>query len=297
VRDFRILWWGFMGSWMAMQMQQVARGYLAYKLTGSAIALGMVTLAMGLPRIVLSPIGGDLADRFSKRDVLLWTQAALGLIALFQAVLLAAHLMTIEWLVAAGFMQGAAFSFNMPVRQAYLPQVVGKGDALANAIALNNAGMNFTLGVMFGVMLLGFALGAHLRLLVPALVCLFFTGTAGDAYMALNSTLIMMTTDESVYGRVMGVYMMAQSIRPITVLPISAVADAIGTAITELYSGGIVAVFVLGVAPLSRSAPAVSERRRERLPGWLWPAWGDANLGIVLASRFAMSAARAIAGW
>jgi hypothetical protein len=54
--DFRILWLGFMGSWFAMQMQQVARGYLAYELTGNALALGLVTLAMGLPRIVFSRI-------------------------------------------------------------------------------------------------------------------------------------------------------------------------------------------------------------------------------------------------
>jgi MFS family permease len=142
--DFRILWLGFMGSWFAMQMQQVARGYLAYELTGNALALGLVTLAMGLPRIVLSPVGGVLADRFTKRSVLLWTQAALGLIALFQALLLSFHAMTIDWLIVAGFFQGAAFSFNMPARQAYLPAVVGKGDKLANALALNNAGMNLT---------------------------------------------------------------------------------------------------------------------------------------------------------
>ncbi|HEX5416480.1 MAG TPA: MFS transporter [Chloroflexota bacterium] len=387
--DFRILWFGFMGSWFAMQMQQVARGYLAYELTGNALALGLVTLAMGLPRIVLSPVGGVLADRFTKRSVLLYTQAALGLIALFQALLLSFHLMTIEWLIFAGFLQGTAFSFNMPARQAYLPAVVGTGDKLANALALNNAGMNFTrvmgpalagaliavpfidvpgifyiiavcyiwvwwsvyrvrnpgraeaarrsvgrslgdgfsyvfkrpqllalmslgfvplaigmpyislmpvvalhdldigsvglglllsaggigslcgtlgvayfsnyprkaflqqiLGVVFGITLVGFGFFAVKGLILPALPCLFIAGMSGDAYMALNSTLVMIATERGVYGRVMGVYMMAQSVRPITVLPISAIADAVGTSLTILGCGAICAVFVFAVAAL-----------------------------------------------
>jgi MFS family permease len=387
VSDFRILWLGFMGSWFALQMQQVARGYLAYQLTGNAVALGLVTLAMGLPRIVLSSFGGVLADRFAKRTVLLWTQAALGLIALAQAIMLAAHVMTIEWLIVAGFLQGTAFSFNMPARQAYLPTIVGSGDNLANALALNNAGMNMTrivgpaiaglliavpfidvkgvfflialcylwvwwsvyrvqnageperqrsgmarsiidgfgyvgrrpalvalmslgfiplavgmpytslmpviavhdlnigsiglgllltvsgigallgtlgvaylanyprksemqlvLGVIFGLSLLAFAFFAREGMILPAVPCLFLTGVAGDAYMALNSTLVMMITEPGVYGRVMGVYMTTQSVRPITVLPISAVADAISTPLTLLICGGFVAVFVAAVA-------------------------------------------------
>ncbi len=387
--DFRILWLGFMGSWFAMQMQQVARGYLAYELTGNALALGLVTLAMGLPRIVLSPVGGVLADRFTKRSVLLYTQAALGLIALFQALLLSFHLMTIDWLIVAGFLQGTAFSFNMPARQAYLPAVVGKGDKLANALALNNAGMNLTrvlgpalagvliavpfidvpgifyiialcyiwvwwsvyrvrnpgraegerrsmgrsigdgfayiyrrphllalmglgfiplaiglpyislmpvvalhdldvgsvglgillsaggigslcgtlgvayfssyprkaflqqiLGIVFAVALVAFGYFGWHGMLLPAIPCLFVAGLSSDAYMALNSTLIMMNTDAGVYGRVMGVYMMAQSIRPITVLPISALADAIGTSVTLLGCGAVCGLFIFAVVTL-----------------------------------------------
>ena len=386
VRDFRILWWGFMGSWVALQMQQVARGYLAYQLSGNALGLGLVTLAMGLPRIVLSPIGGVLADRFPKRNVLLCTQAGLAIFALAQAVLLALNLMTIQWLVFFGFLQGTAFSFNMPARQAYLPAVVGKGAGLANAIALNSAGMNLTriagpsvagiliaapfvgvsgtfflvaacyvwvwwsvfrvenpgtpersqrgghgitdgfsyvfrrpvlvalmslgfvplaigmpyinlmpvvaihdldvgpvglgvllsvagigslagtlmvaylaqyprkaqlqllFGIVFGLSLLAFAFSTLQGTLVVAAPWLFVVGASGDAYMALNSSLVMLNTEPGVYGRVMGVYMMAQSIRPLSVLPVSALADAVGAPVTFMLSGGTVAAFVAGVA-------------------------------------------------
>jgi predicted MFS family arabinose efflux permease len=402
VPDFRILWFGFMGSWMAMQMQQVARGYLAYKLTGNALSLGLVTLAMGVPRIFLSPLGGVIADRFLKRTVLLWTQAFLGFAALGAAILVSMHLMTIELLMVIGFIQGTAFALNMPARQAYLPQIVGKGDQLANAIALNTAGMNLMrvvgpaiagvliaipfigvagvyyifaacylwvwwsvyriknpgrvasvrrnvrsslsdgfsyiwkhrilltlmslsfvplaigmpytslmpvialgslnigstglgmlltvagtgalvgtllvayfskferkgmlqliLGMVFGVTLFGFAFGVYEGSLLIALPFLFFTGMAGDSYMALNSTLIMMNTEEAVYGRVMGVYMVTQSIRPITVLPISAIADAIGTALTLMFSGVICFTFVGSIAALLPSYRHIGENLRE----------------------------------
>ena len=60
----------------------------------------------------------------------------------------------------------------------------------------------------------------------------------------------MMSTEPGQYGRVMGVYMIAQSIRPISVMPVSAVADEIGTPVTLLAAGAIVAMFVAGVAAL-----------------------------------------------
>jgi len=402
IRDFRVLWFGFLGSWMAMQMQQVARGYLAYKLTGNALSLGLVTLAMGLPRIFLSPVGGVVADRFPKRTVLLWTQAALGITALFAAILVATGVMTITWLFAIGFIQGTAFALNMPARQAYVPQVVGKGNQLANAIALNTAGMNLTrvvgpalagvmiaisfigvsgvyfvfaacyiwvwwsifrvenpgivagarrnvrsslvdgfayirrhqvllvlmslgfvplaigmpytslmpvialgsldigstglgllltvagvgaltgtlliaylssferkgmlqlmLGILFGAALFGFAFSVYEQQLMISLPFLFITGMAGDSYMALNSTLIMMNTDEAVYGRVMGVYMVSQSIRPITVLPISAIADAIGTPMTLMFSGMTCFSFVGALSVVLPSYRHIGEKPRE----------------------------------
>lgn len=387
VRDFRVLWFGFLGTWMAMQMQQVGRGYLAYKLSGNALSLGLVTLSMGLPRIVLSPLGGVMADRFTKRSVLMCTQAFLTVSTFIAAFMVQFNLMTVPWLVVFGLFQGAAFSFNFPARQAYLPQVTGKGRTLSNAVALNSAGMNMTrvvgpalagllialprvdvagvyyitagcflwvcwttyqvenrgasvmaarsmrqsladgfvyiwskpellvlmslgfvplaigmayinlmpvvalgnlkmgsqglgvlltvsacgslvgtlmvayfaafprkaalqlaLGIMFGLTLLGCAVSLMHGWLAPGFLFLFLTGMAADSYMALNSTLILANADPAIYGRVMGVYMVAQSIRPITVLPISALADAIGTLVTLSFSGGLVALFVGAVA-------------------------------------------------
>ena len=142
-RDFLFLWLGTLGSFMALNMQQIARGYLAYDLTGSATALGAVTMAWGLPMLVFSLLGGVVADRFSKRSVLIATQALMGITTLINAVLVSMHVIEIWHLVVLGLFQGLVFAFNMPARQALVPALVGR-DKMANAIALNNAGMNLT---------------------------------------------------------------------------------------------------------------------------------------------------------
>ncbi len=78
--------------------------------------------------------------------------------------------------------------------------------------------------------------------------------------MALNSTLIMMNTDEAVYGRAMGVYMVSQSIRPITVWPISAIADAIGTRLMLVFSGITCLSFVGSLSVLLPSYRRIGEK-------------------------------------
>src|SRR5919199_1323661 len=72
---YRSYWTGNQANTLVMQMQQVANGYLAFTLTGSAAALGLVAFAQSLPMLLFSPVGGVLADRTQKRKLLLWIQA------------------------------------------------------------------------------------------------------------------------------------------------------------------------------------------------------------------------------
>ncbi|MFN0074623.1 MAG: MFS transporter, partial [Chloroflexota bacterium] len=143
VPAFRLLWLGMLPATFAFQMSQVAVGYATFTLTGSATALGIVSLAGGLPMLVLGLFGGVAADRFPRRAVLLGTQGALGLIALILAGLALGGLLQVWHLVVAALFQGAAFAFNMPARQALIGDLVGP-TLLRNAVALNNAGMNFS---------------------------------------------------------------------------------------------------------------------------------------------------------
>src|SRR5712692_972022 len=87
-RDFLLLWLGMLGSFSAMSMQQVARGYLAYDLAGSATALGIVTVAWGIPQLFLSPFGGVIADRVSRRNLLIGTQSFMAITTLINAILI-----------------------------------------------------------------------------------------------------------------------------------------------------------------------------------------------------------------
>ncbi len=126
----------------AMQVNIVARSWLAYDLSGSALILGVVALARGLPQIIFSPLGGVAADRFDKRKVLVTSQIVLCLLALVNAILVQTNLITVWQLIVIGAVQGIVFPFTMPTRQALIPHLVGTDD-LPNALAVDSAGRNF----------------------------------------------------------------------------------------------------------------------------------------------------------
>jgi len=124
-----------------MQMQQVANGYLAYTLTDSAAALGIVAFAQSAPMLVFSPLGGVLADRLQKRNLLLQMQVIQCLVSLLIGILVAIDRIEYWHLVASAAIQGFSFAVMVPTRQSWIPQLVPRKD-LTSALALNNAGMN-----------------------------------------------------------------------------------------------------------------------------------------------------------
>ncbi len=140
--NFRLLWLGNMPATLAVMMNQVASPYAAFTLSNSAAILGIVSLAQGLPMLLLSLVGGVVADRLPRRLVLMGSQTTLGLAAVALAVLGITGNLQVWHIVASSFVQGAAFAFNMPARQAYIAELVARPQ-LANAAALNNAGQNF----------------------------------------------------------------------------------------------------------------------------------------------------------
>ncbi len=142
-RNYRILWLSMAASFTAMQMQMVARGWLAHDISGTNAAVGVVMLSWGIPQLLFSLVGGAYADRMDKRLLLTITQTLVGLTALATAVLITIDVISIPWLFALGLLQGTVFAFNMPARQALVPELVPR-EELANAIALNNAAMNGT---------------------------------------------------------------------------------------------------------------------------------------------------------
>lgn len=139
--DFRWYWVGMLGSFSAMQMQMIAQGWLVYTMTNSPLALGIVSAGWGLPVLVFSLLGGAVTDRVNKRNLLMVTQSTAGIIALTVAILVASGSVQLWHLIAASLAVGVVFSFNMPGRQAIIPELVEESN-LMNAIALNSAAMN-----------------------------------------------------------------------------------------------------------------------------------------------------------
>jgi MFS family permease len=139
---YRLLWMGMLPATLAVMMNQVASPYTAFRLSDSAAILGVVSLAQGLPMLLLGLVGGVAADRLPRRSVLIGSQTALGLAAASLATLALLGELHVWHVIAATFVQGAAFAFNMPARQAYISELVGR-PLLANAVALHTASQNF----------------------------------------------------------------------------------------------------------------------------------------------------------
>ena len=160
----------------AMSMQMIVRGYLAYDLTGTFASLGIIVIGGGIPTLLISPFGGILADRFSKRLLLqigqtfsLFLSLVVGLLVLFESLVF-------FHLVIASVVQGMVMSLVMPARVAILPEVVGLG-RLSNAVPLNSAGMN--LMQMIGPAIAGIGIdvvGAEFVYLLIALLYAFSVG-------------------------------------------------------------------------------------------------------------------------
>src|SRR5262245_2407260 len=139
---YRLLWLGLIPSILATQMNMVASGFTAFELTGSAAMLGIVSSAVSIPMLLLSLVGGVVADRAPRRRVIVASQSSMGIATLLVAILAITGHVEVWHLIALGLVNGTAFSFNMPARQAYTADLVG-GSLLRSAVSLTNAGMNF----------------------------------------------------------------------------------------------------------------------------------------------------------
>lgn len=140
-RNYQLFFSGQLVSLIGTWMQTVAQSWLVYRLTGSSLLLGAVGFASQIPVFFLAPVGGVVADRRSRRGVLLATQAcSLGL-ALILAALTLSGRVRIEHVFVLASLLGVVNAFDLPARQAFVVEMVGKED-LSNAIALNSSLFN-----------------------------------------------------------------------------------------------------------------------------------------------------------
>ena len=141
-RNFRLFFFGQGVSLIGTWMQQVAMTWLVYELRHSALLLGLVGFASQIPTFFVTPLAGVFTDRWNRHRTLLVTQT----LALVQALILTL-LAYFDWvqvwnLLALSVCLGLVNAFDIPTRQAFLTEMVGKADDRANAIALNSSLFN-----------------------------------------------------------------------------------------------------------------------------------------------------------
>lgn len=140
-RDFRLFWFGQIVSLSGTWMHSLAQSWLVYSLTKSPLYLGIIASLASLPILLFTLIGGIIADKYPKRSILIITQLLSVLPALFVGILTDMNIITVWHVGIAAFFLGTVNAFDVPARQAFLAEVVSKGD-ITNAIALNSAAFN-----------------------------------------------------------------------------------------------------------------------------------------------------------
>jgi MFS family permease len=154
--NFRLFWFGQLISLTGTWMQSIAQSWLVLDLTKSPFMLGLVSALGTLPILLFSLPAGALADRLDKRRVLIVTQSVMLLLALILAILAWTHVVKVWHIIVLASLLGISNAFDMPTRQSFVIEMVGRDDLL-NAIALNSSAFNSAriIGPAFAGLLIG----------------------------------------------------------------------------------------------------------------------------------------------
>jgi MFS family permease len=140
-RNFQLFFSGQLISLIGTWMQSVAQAWLVYRLTGSSLLLGAVGFASQIPVFLVAPFGGMAADRVDRQRLVIATQTASMVLAAIMAWLKLTDRIHVWHIFVLASLLGVVNAFDIPGRQAFLVDMVGKED-LMNAIALNSSMFN-----------------------------------------------------------------------------------------------------------------------------------------------------------
>jgi MFS family permease len=180
-RNFQLFFSGQLISLVGTWMQMVAQSWLVYRLTGSALLLGTVGFAGQIPVFLLAAAGGAVADRHDRHRIVIATQCSALVLALVLAALTLTGRVQVWEIIVLAALLGAANAFDIPARQAFLVEMVGKED-LMNAIALNSSMFN-------GARVVGPAVAGLLVASIGEGWCFFANGVS---YLAVIAGLLLM---------------------------------------------------------------------------------------------------------
>jgi MFS family permease len=138
-RNFRLYFAGQGFSLLGTWMQNTALSWLVYRMTGSAMLLGITGFAAQIPSLLLTPLAGVFADRIDRRRLLLWTQILAMLQATVLAALVLAGAIAVWHIIVLSFILGMVNAFDVPARHSFLAEMVEDRDDIGNAVALNSS--------------------------------------------------------------------------------------------------------------------------------------------------------------
>ena len=180
-RNFQLFFAGQFISLTGTWMQSVAQSWLVYRLTGSVVLLGLIGFASQIPVFLIAPFGGAAADRYNRQKILVITQTSAMITAFVLAVLTLTGNIEVWHLFVLAVCFGLANAFDIPTRQAFVTDMVGKEDLL-NAIALNSSMFN-------GARIVGPAIAGILVAVVGEGWCFFVNAVS---YIAVITGILMM---------------------------------------------------------------------------------------------------------
>jgi predicted MFS family arabinose efflux permease len=171
--NYRLWFVGQLASLVGTWTQTAAQGYLIYELTKSPAYLGYASFANGAPTWFFTLYAGAIADRMSRRTLMVITQSSMMILAFILAILTFTH--TVQWwhILILSFLLGVSNAFDAPARQAFVLEMVDRED-LTNAIALNSTMFNLA-------MVLGPALGGLIYYAVGPGWCFTINGISFTA--------------------------------------------------------------------------------------------------------------------
>jgi MFS family permease len=181
-RNFQLFFFGQSISVIGTWMTRLATAWLVYRLTHSALLLGVVSFSGQIVSFLLGPLAGVWVERMERRRLLVITQAAGAIQSLALAALTLAHVITLGEIIALMAFQGLINAFDMPGRQSFLIQMVEDRGDLANAIAINSSMAN-------GARLIGPAIGGLIIAAFGEGWCFLIDGVS---YFAVIASLLLM---------------------------------------------------------------------------------------------------------
>jgi MFS family permease len=181
-RNYRLFFVGQSISLIGTWMTRLATSWLVYRLTDSALLLGVSGFAGQIPAFFLAPLAGVWLDRWNRHRTLVWTQVAAMVQSLALAALALSGTINIWWIIGLSLLQGLVNAFDMPARQAFVIEMIDDRADLSNAIALNSTIVN-------GSRLIGPAIAGLVIAAVGEGYCFLIDGLS---YIAVIWSLLMM---------------------------------------------------------------------------------------------------------